>query len=174
VNSVSLETPEEHDLRFPKLTKAQLAQLSAYGKRRHADAGEILFDQGNADRGVFVVLSGSIEIVGVSKGVESVVSILGPAEFTGEVNQLSGRRSLVLCRARESGELIEIDRSNLRQVMQTDATLGDVFLRAFLLRRVFLIANSIGDAVLIGSSHSGDTQGSVGILNATFFRLISR
>jgi thioredoxin reductase (NADPH) len=154
---VSLETPEEHDLRFPKLTQAQVSQLTAFSQHRHTDAGEILFDQGNADRGVFVVLSGSIEIVGVSKGVESVISILGPAEFTGEVNQLSGRRSLVLCRARESSELIEIDRSNLRQVMQTDATLGDVFLRAFLLRRVFLIANSIGDAVLIGSSHSGDT-----------------
>jgi thioredoxin reductase (NADPH) len=41
--------------------------------------------------------------------------------------------------------------------MQTDAVLGDVFLGAFLLRRVFLIANSVGDAVLIGSTHSNDT-----------------
>jgi thioredoxin reductase (NADPH) len=32
-----------------------------------------------------------------------------------------------------------------------------LFLRAFLLRRVYLVANSIGDAVLIGSSHSSDT-----------------
>jgi len=41
--------------------------------------------------------------------------------------------------------------------MQTDAALGDLFLSAFLLRRVYLIANSVGDAVLIGSSHSSDT-----------------
>ena len=41
--------------------------------------------------------------------------------------------------------------------MQTDAQLGDVFLRAFLLRRIFLVANSIGDAVLIGSGLSSDT-----------------
>ena len=31
-------------------------------------------------------------------------------------------------------------------------------LNAFISRRVFLIANSVGDAVLIGSSHSSDTM----------------
>ncbi len=35
--------------------------------------------------------------------------------------------------------------------------LGEILLRAFMLRRVFLIAHSVGDAVLIGSSHSADT-----------------
>jgi thioredoxin reductase (NADPH) len=41
--------------------------------------------------------------------------------------------------------------------MQTDAAIGQIFLTAFLLRRVYLIANSVGDAVLIGSNHSADT-----------------
>jgi hypothetical protein len=40
--------------------------------------------------------------------------------FTGEVNQLSGRRSLVRCRAREMSTLIEIGRQHLRGIMQTD------------------------------------------------------
>jgi thioredoxin reductase (NADPH) len=151
------ETPEQHALRFPKLTDAQVAQLAASSARRQVKAREILFDLGSADHGVFIVLTGSIEIVGVSNGVESVLSVLGPGEFTGEVTQLSGRRSLVLCRACETSELLDIDRPNLRHVMQTDAVLGDVFLGAFLLRRVFLIANSVGDAVLIGSTHSNDT-----------------
>ena len=83
--------------------------------------------------------------------------MLQRGEFTGEVNQLSGRRSLVRCRAREASKLLEIARADLRRVMQTDAALGEVLLRAFLLRRVFLIAHSVGDAVLIGSSHSADT-----------------
>jgi len=154
---VSPETPEQHALRFPKLTDAQVSQLAASSARRQVKAREILFDLGSADHGVFIVLTGSIEIVGVSNGVESVLSVLGPGEFTGEVTQLSGRRSLVLCRACETSELLEIDRPNLRHVMQTDAVLGDVFLGAFLLRRVSLIANSVGDAVLIGSTHSNDT-----------------
>src|SRR5437879_4344543 len=77
--------------------------------------------------------------------------------FTGEINQLSGRRSLVQCRAREASILLEISRVNLRRIMQTDAALGEIFLSAFLLRRVYLITHSVGDAVLVGSSHSGDT-----------------
>ena len=154
---MSPETPEQHALRFPKLTDAQVAQLAASSVQRRVNAREILFDQGSADHGVFIVLTGSIEIVGVSNGVETVLSVLGPREFTGEVTQLSGRRSLVLCRACETSEVLEIDRPNLRHVMDTDAVLGAVFLGAFLVRRVFLIANSVGDAILIGSAHSNDT-----------------
>ncbi len=157
MSTLPTETDDQHALRFPKLTDAQIAQLGATGKPRHVNESDIVFDQESADHGAFVVLTGSIQIVGVSNGVESILSVLGPGEFTGEVTQLSGRRSLVLCRACEPSELLEIDRSSLRHIMQTDVVLGDVFLRTFLLRRMFLIANSIGDAVLIGSALSSDT-----------------
>ncbi len=103
------------------------------------------------------MLSGSIEIAGVANGNATLLRVLGQGTFTGEVNQLSGRRSLVRCQAREASELLEIDRASLRRIMQTDATIGELFLRTFVMRRVYLIANSVGDAVLIGSSHSADT-----------------
>jgi thioredoxin reductase (NADPH) len=151
------ETPEQLDAMFPTLDDAQIKQLAVFGVQRRALPGEILFEQGDATHGVFIVLEGSIEIVDVSNGRANVVRVLRKGAFTGEVNQLSGRRSLVQCRAREASSLIELDRSSLRRVMQTDAALGEIFLRAFAQRRVYLIANSVGDAVLIGSSHSGDT-----------------
>jgi thioredoxin reductase (NADPH) len=117
----------------------------------------MLFDHGDSDHGVFVVLGGHIEIDSVAQGEESVLRLLARGEFTGEVTHLSGRRSLVRCRAREASTLLEIDRPNLRRIMQTDAALGETFLRAFLLRRVYLIEHSVGEALLVGSSHSGDT-----------------
>jgi thioredoxin reductase (NADPH) len=150
------ETPEQFDSMFPKLEDAQIAHLAAFGERRSALPGEILFDQGDANHGVFVVLEGSIEIIGVSSGDE-VLRVLGRGTFTGEVNQLSGRRSLVRCRAREASVLLEIGRAQLRRMVQTDAELSEIFLRAFLLRRGYLIAHSVGDALLIGSSHSKHT-----------------
>jgi thioredoxin reductase (NADPH) len=151
------EAPEQTDSMFPRLDDAQIVRLAAFGEKRRAGAGEILYDQGDVSHGVFVVLDGSIEINGVSNNVEGVVSILGRGMFTGEVNQLSGRRSLVRCRAREASSFLEIGRENLRRIFQTDATLGEIFLRAFLLRRTYLIAHSTGDALLIGSGHSADT-----------------
>ena len=151
------ETPESFDQMFPKLNDAQMARVAAFGEQRQARPGEILFERGDAHHSVFVVLEGSIELVGISSAGETVVAVLGSGMFTGEVSQLSGRRSLVRCRAREASALLEIGRANLRRIMQTDAVLGEIFLRAFMLRRVYLISHSVGDAVLIGSSHSGDT-----------------
>jgi thioredoxin reductase (NADPH) len=145
------------DALFPKLDDAQISRLDAFGRQLQPQAGEVFQDQGESNRGIFVVLSGSIELISVSSGGESVLRVLGRGEFTGEVNLLSGRRSLVRGRAREASTLLEIDRANLRHIMQTDGALGETFLNAFLLRRVYLIAHSVGDAVLIGSSNSSDT-----------------
>jgi len=151
------ETPEQLDTMFPRLDDAQIARLVPLGEQRKAAPGELLFDQGDVTHGVFIVIDGSIEVVEVSSGGEAVLRVLGPGTFTGEVNQLSGRRSLVKCRAREATSVLEIGRANMQRVMQTDAALGELFLSAFLLRRGYLIAHSAGDALLVGSSHSSDT-----------------
>src|SRR5260370_36591924 len=98
---------------------------------------------------------------------EGGLRVLGRGTVTGEVNQLSGRRSLVRCRAREASLVLEIDRASLRRIMQADAVLGEKFLRVFVMRRVYLIAHSAGDAVLIGSSHSSDTLGLRAFLTRT-------
>ena len=100
---------------------------------------------------------GRVEIDGVADGGESILRVLVRGEFTGEITLLSGRRSLVRCRAQESSEVLEIGRQNLRRIMQTDAELGETFLRAFLLRRVYLIAHSVGEAVLVTISRAAAT-----------------
>jgi thioredoxin reductase (NADPH) len=151
------ESSEPTDSMFPLLDDAQVARLAPFGERRQVEAGAVLFEQGDVHRGIFIVLDGSIELVGVATDGEAVIRTLGRGAFTGEVNHLSGRRTLVKCRAREASSLLEIGRANLRHVMQTDAALGEMFLSAFLLRRVYLISHSVGDALLVGSSHSGDT-----------------
>ena len=142
---------------FPKLSGAEIERLKPLGRLRDFAAGEIVFDQGDPSHGVFIVLSGTLEIVGVSHGKEDVLRLIVEGDFTGEVSLLSERRSLVRMRAREASSLIEIDRSSLRTLLQTDAALGELFLSAFIRRRVYLIAHSVGDAVLVGSSHSSDT-----------------
>ena len=154
---IGMPQAEMNPATFPILDDAQIARVAAFGAELRAQAGEILFDQGDTDRGVFVVLSGSIEIIGVSNSDEAVLRVLGRGNFTGEVSLLSGRRSLVRCRAREASELLEIDRANLQRMMQTDASLGEIFLTAFILRRLYLIDHSVGDAILIGSNLSSDS-----------------
>jgi thioredoxin reductase (NADPH) len=70
---------------------------------------------------------------------------------------LSGRRALFRLRAVEPGELIEMDRERLLALVQTDAELSEIIMRAFIYRRVSLIKGGLGDAVLVGSSHCAGT-----------------
>ena len=131
------DSPEQLEAMFPRLDDAQVERLRAFGFEGRVDAGQIVFDQGDQTHGVFIVLDGSIQILNVSNGGEESLRVLERGMFTGEVNQLSGRRSLVRCRAREASVLLEIDRTTLRRIMQADAALGETFLRVFLMRRVY-------------------------------------
>src|SRR5271170_5544177 len=104
----------ESDSNFPVLSEAQIARLTPWGERKQAQAGEVLFSQGDDHHGVFLVLEGSLEL-------PVIPQVLTRGMFTGEVNQLSGRRSLVQCQVREAGAVIEISRANLRHVIENDA-----------------------------------------------------
>ena len=146
---------ERHEQMFPRLSPAQIARVSAHGTRRFAERGEILIDQGEPTRRFFLVLSGKIEILRPSGGELIVVHETG--QFAGDVHMLSGRNSVVRARMAEAGEIIEVDREDLRSLVQTDSELSDILMRAFILRRVELIARGLGDVILLGSSHSAGT-----------------
>ena len=149
--------PERRAQMFPRLSAEQIERLSKCGERRRVARGTILFDQGDTSRNFHVVISGEMEIVHPVDGREERITVHAPGQFTGESSLLTGRPALVRGRMREDGELLEVTPDALRRVVQSDSELSEILLRAFILRRVALIANDRGDAVLIGSSHSAAT-----------------
>jgi thioredoxin reductase (NADPH) len=142
---------------FPALTSAQQARVLAHGRRRTVEPNEIIVELNEHATKFFVVVSGQLHILQVSNDQEHIVAICNQGMFTGELNVLSGRRGLVRIRAAVKSELIEIEREALQGLVETDSELSDIFLRAFILRRLELIAREVGDIVLIGSSNSVDT-----------------
>ena len=142
---------------FPVLTPAQLARLEAYGKRTRVAAGEVLAQSGEREGRMLVVLSGSVEILRAGLSGEERVTVHGPGQFSGEMNTLRGARSLVRARVNEAGEVLIIDNDNLRKLVQTDANLSELFMRAFILRRMGLIESTSTDVILMGSRHSAGT-----------------
>ena len=70
---------------------------------------------------------------------------------------LTGRRSLVSARMGEAGEVIEVSREAMQQLVQTDVNLSQVLMTAFIFRRLELVAQHAGDVVLIGSPHCSGT-----------------
>ena len=142
---------------FPKLTPAQIDRIAAHGRIRSVQPGEVLIEQGDTSVPFFVVITGEVEIVRPFGAYETLVTVHGYGEFTGDVHMLSGRRFLVRARATKTGKVIELDHQQLLGLLQTDAELSDILMRAFILRRVELIAAGVGDIILIGSTHSAST-----------------
>src|SRR6187399_2248636 len=125
---------------FPTLKQPQMDRVALHGRVRSVVPGEVLSDVGDKHVHVFVVSKGEIEIVQPSDGIENPVAWFRPGQFTGEITMLSGRRALLRVRAKVHGEVIELDRDNLMALVQTDGELSELFMRAFILRRVELVA----------------------------------
>ena len=142
---------------FPILTPEQIERVGKYGQARRAQAGEILIEPGDPRLRLYVLVSGQIEIVRQSDGAEEQVGVLGPGQFTGEANMLLVRPGMVRLRAVVASEVIEVDREHLLTLIQLDSELGEIFMKAFILRRLTLIARGFSDVVLIGSDHCAGT-----------------
>ncbi len=142
---------------FPKLTPVQISRIEPHGRIRSVQLGEVLIEQGDTSVPFFVVITGEIEIVRPFGTQETLITIHTDGQFTGEVNMLSGRRSLVRARVTKPGKVVELDHQQMLSLVQTDAELSGIFMRAFILRRVELIDAGVGDIVLVGSAYSADT-----------------
>ena len=154
---VPLALTSRVDQVFPMLTPEQIARLAVHGQVRHVQRGEVLMEAGEQTPRFFVVTAGHIVIVRPSGVTEALVAVLHPGQFTGELTMLSGRRGIVRIRAGEPCTVIEVEREHVLALVQTDGELSEILLRAFLLRRVELIAHGFGDVVLVGSRHSAGT-----------------
>jgi len=105
----------------------------------------------------FVVVRGAIQVLSPTAGAETVIVTHGPGQFTGEANMMTGGRSIARSRVSEDGEVIQLDRSALLALIQTDAELSAILMRAFILRRAELIAGGYGAVIIVGSAHSAGT-----------------
>lgn len=142
---------------FPILTSAQILRIAEHGTARVTQQGEVLVEPGDSTVPFFLVVSGGIQVVRPSGHSETIVAVYGPGQFAGEVNLLSGRPAIHQVRVTEPGEVIVLERNNMLTLVKTDAELGEILMRAFILRRVELVSAGMGNVVLIGSSHCAGT-----------------
>jgi thioredoxin reductase (NADPH) len=142
---------------FPVLTAEQINRIRPLSKVRNVKVGEILFEPGDLDIACFVLLSGSMEIVQPDMHGERLIVNHEAGGFTGEITMISGRRGLMRGRVTAAGEFLEMSSSQLRTLVARDAELSEIFMRAFILRRVTLINRGQGNVILLGSRHSAKT-----------------
>ena len=145
---------------FPVLDPDQLetAKRFASGPAQDFAPGAIVFDVGERNIPIWLLLKGSIEVIrrdGLQR--ESTITTLGVGQFTGEVSQLAGQETLAFARAGAEGcTALPLDAAHVRALLIGSAEIGEVMMRAFILRRVGLIEGGGVGSVLVGQPDSAD------------------
>jgi thioredoxin reductase (NADPH) len=140
---------------FPVLTPELIERVMAYGAAEFAPAGVTLYERGDREVDFFVVLEGQIEVLNPSGDCESFY-VLGPGQFTGEMNLLNRREILVCGRTLTDSRLLRVKAKDFRRLLAADSQISELLMRAFILRRVGLIRHAMGAVTLVGPAHAGD------------------
>jgi thioredoxin reductase (NADPH) len=156
---VSVIKTRGHQL-FPVLDPSQIdmAKRFASGPARDFAPGEIVYDVGERNVPAWLVLKGSIDVIrrdGLDH--EAAITSLGPGQFSGEVSQLAGAATLASARAGPEGCTgLPFDAAHVRALMIGSAEVGEIMMRAFILRRVGLIEEGGVGSVLVGRPGTPD------------------
>lgn len=145
---------------FPVLDAGQIqtAQRFASGPAREFARGEVVYEAGVANAPAWLVLKGSIDIVrrdGLMN--ESAITTLRAGQFSGEVSQLAGRQTLAAGRAGAEGcTALPFDAAHVRALMIGSAEIGEIIMRAFILRRIGLLESGGAGSVMVGEPSAPD------------------
>ena len=155
--STPLTSAPNAALMFPILSAAQIARIASQGVTRPITRDEVLIERGQTGVPFFVLKAGEIEIIRPSGLGDRVIATIRPGQFTGEASMILDRPAMSRLRASEAGEVVELTSDQMHTLIQTDAEIGDVLMKALMYRRSALVAQGIGDVLLIGSVNSAAT-----------------
>ncbi|MEU8076797.1 FAD-dependent oxidoreductase [Catellatospora citrea] len=151
------ETPDRYGA-YPRLSAEQIDALASRGQRRTTGTGDILFREGDPSYDFHVVLSGAVALIeGYGTPAEREISVHGPGRFLGELSLLAAQPALLSAVVREPGEVLSVPVDDVRALVAHDPTLGDLILRAYMIRRSLLIEMGAGIRI-IGSRYSTDAR----------------
>ncbi|BAM04902.1 FAD-dependent oxidoreductase [Phycisphaera mikurensis] len=147
---------------FPQLSEDQIQRAAAFGERERHGEGVLVFERGQRSVDFYVLVSGCIEIFDPEAlhrdGEIEVITTHAQRQFTGELDLFNDRKILVSGRlGGGGGEVIRVPRARFREMLAAEPDIGDVVLRAFILRRIGLIENAQGGVLLVGERGDGRT-----------------
>jgi thioredoxin reductase (NADPH) len=140
---------------FPRLAAPLIARIAAYGAEESPASDTLLFSRGDRGPDFFVILDGAIDLFDADGGY--VRSYL-PGQFSGELHLFSGRASLLDGRAAAGTRLLRLAPAAFRRMASAEPDIGEIVMRAFILRRVDLLATGFGGITLVGSAEDPETH----------------
>ncbi len=142
---------------FPRLTADQVGRAEAFGTAEDLPAGTVLFRRGDHTVDFFIVLHGHIEITEpMPDGGDRVITVHAEHQFTGELDLFNDRMILVGGRiGAGGGRVVRVNRAGFRRMLTAEPDIGEVVMRAFILRRVGFIEHGQAGVTLVASRQEG-------------------
>jgi len=157
--SKAMNPETKADQLFPRLSESTIRRLAAYGEECSVVGDETLFERGTRGVDLFVVLNGELEIRGKRNGhLFSVLARLSDSQFTGELDLLSTRESLLDCISVRPTRLLRIRRDEFRRLMRAEPDIAEIVTKACVRRRNELLQDATGGVLLIGRRTCGPTM----------------
>src|SRR6201997_226822 len=140
----------------PTLSAEQISRIRSVAQLRRVCSGEVLYEPSQPDVPLFIVLEGSVSISSTTED-DKILAVREAGQFTGEMSVISGKRSLLKARVTRDGSILEVSRERILSLIAKDAELGDLFMGAFVARRLLMIQLGEGNVVLFGTKSSART-----------------
>jgi thioredoxin reductase (NADPH) len=149
---------EKPDQTFPRLPAEMVDRVLRYGHPETFDGGAYLYQFGERAFDFFLILDGTVDALdNDGKGGNIVLTTYGANQFSGELNLFSDRAALNSARTLRPTQLIRVPRASFRRMVSAEPDIGEIILRAYILRRASMIRHAEGGTVLVGCIRSADT-----------------
>ena len=158
-NSIpSSSPPFNPELAFPYLTEEMVARLQGYGHQETFEAGAALWTRGEREVDMFVVLEGTVEVYAQGdNGERKAVATLHEKQFSGELDLLSSRRTLVDGCTATACVLLRVPRSQLQRLLRSEGDIANLIMQATIWRRLGILERSSASIILLGRRTAADT-----------------
>jgi signal transduction histidine kinase len=103
---------------FREVEPSVLRQCSTLFAQRHFDSGDLIFDEYSKGRDLFLIASGRVRIKKYTKfGVESLLAVLHPGDFFGEMSLIDGLPRSARAEAVDDSDVLILSADNYRDLV---------------------------------------------------------
>jgi thioredoxin reductase (NADPH) len=149
---------------FPRLSEAELEEVALFGTACSFENDQSLSRLGDYRFHSYVILSGTVRVVDVSTGAREAALRYGEGYFTGDIDVLTRRPSVVAVEADTDVEAIRLTLGNLRKMFTREPRLGEKFWRSFQRRRELLLDSNFRGLTIYGGRDDRATLDAVELL----------
>jgi thioredoxin reductase (NADPH) len=145
---------------YPVMPDEMIARVRGHGREERVPAGTTLFARGDRHADFFLVVAGEVGIFhsGEADDEEQLLTVHRHGQFTGELDHVSARALLVTARALTAARVVRVASADFRKLLSGEPDVGELVMRAFILRRMGFLHHGEAGITLIGPAGSADTQ----------------